>query len=649
MAVGRCLNFVKLKNTVPLGYISNRALQFAICAALSLSYAVSSAQYVSKGGRFQVDQVKGCAPFTITITNANLITTGQCQPGTNCIMTYETAGLNNVFTYTYANPGTYTLSVLYPNIGSDEIDVTVVSNIQPDFEIYSCSGDKVSVKVLDKNYEQYYINFGDGSPLVGIPSSNNQVASHNYPGSATYPISIRGKDLSAADNCSSRTENFDAIATLPVPVINTLTCLDANSVQLDFSAAPHLELRLEIATNSSSAWQPFNTLYGVSTDTAQGLQVDNNYYCFRLDAFDPCTGTHKYSNTICSQKFSAIAQSDVNQLSWLTSATGINTYNIARDNASYKNVTVQSYNDVNIVCKTDYCYQITSKYSNGSNSISLQKCITAFTNKVPTAIGDASAVVTDTQASLSWVQPPNFIPVEYKIRRSSGGGNFEIIGSSASENYDDPGYSTGNENCYQVTYQDQCDNFSVAGITICPIRLTGAMDNRNAISLSWSDYEGWTNGVKYYILEKYNQAGALVTKINTGTVTTYLDDNDAVNQVVSYRVVAHPNDIKLALSSSNTIRFTRRINLFFPTAFTPNNDQLNDRFSVNGQFIKSLELNIFDRWGNLVFSGENDASWDGTYGGKLMPESTYVWKAIGTDVAGQAFTQFGSLVLLHKK
>ncbi len=80
--------------------------------------AVSAhAQYLSRLGRFSVDEIKGCAPLTVTILDANLITTGQCTAGFPCLMTSGdgSAAQQNQFIITYTQPGTYTLSVLYQN------------------------------------------------------------------------------------------------------------------------------------------------------------------------------------------------------------------------------------------------------------------------------------------------------------------------------------------------------------------------------------------------------------------------------------------------------------------------------------------------------------------------------------------------------
>ena len=600
---------------------------------------LSQAQFTSRLGRFQVDQVKGCAPFAITITDTNLITTGECTGGKPCLMNFENAApcpanptCLNQFTYTYTTPGTFKLSVLYQSIGADDIMVTVVPNIQPAFEIYTCSSNRVSLKVTDKNYEQYFIDFGDGSAVLGIPSSNNQVASKAYAASGNYGINVHGKNLNAADNCNALAQSFTALAILPTPTINTLTALDPNSLRLDFSAAPHLQLHLEIAVNNSNTFQLFQTLYGVSSDTVTNIKLDDNYYCFRLSAYDPCTGGNNYSNIVCSQRFTVVPQNDVNQLTWITSGAGVADYSVARDKTLYATTTSSPYDDANVICKTNYCYQITTNYSNGSKSISLEKCVDAFTNKQPTPIQDASSVVSESQVALSWLQDPLFTTSSYSLYRSQNSGPFQLLATAANPAYNDGSYSTDANFCYQIVYADQCGNFSPPGAVICPIRLTGSLDKKNAIALSWTSYKGWKNGVLRYTLEKYDQNGNLLKTFLPGTDTTFVDSEvDLVNQIVYYKITATPNDPGLVASVSNVVRFIKEVNLFYPTAFTPNGDTLNDGFTVSGHYIVKMQLNIFDRWGTLIFSTDNNEPWDGTFNGKLMPETTYVWTAKVTD------------------
>ncbi len=56
--------------------------------------------------------------------------------------------------------------------------------------------------------------------------------------------------------------------------------------------------------------------------------------------------------------------------------------------------------------------------------------------------------------------------------------------------------------------------------------------------------------------------------------------------------------------------------VFAPSAFTPNNDGLNDTFLPKGDGIGEYELKIYDRWGNLIFvSNDINEGWDGTANG----------------------------------
>jgi gliding motility-associated-like protein len=103
---------------------------------------------------------------------------------------------------------------------------------------------------------------------------------------------------------------------------------------------------------------------------------------------------------------------------------------------------------------------------------------------------------------------------------------------------------------------------------------------------------------------------------------------------------------------SNKITLTKTPLIFYPTAFTPDNQGPveNEVFRVFGQFITSFEMQIFNRWGELIYSSKNiDEGWDGTFRGNDVPEGTYAFIARMKDLTGASFTQSGSVVLLRKK
>jgi gliding motility-associated-like protein len=68
-------------------------------------------------------------------------------------------------------------------------------------------------------------------------------------------------------------------------------------------------------------------------------------------------------------------------------------------------------------------------------------------------------------------------------------------------------------------------------------------------------------------------------------------------------------------------------NIYFPNAFTPNNDGRNDVFGpiIFGS-VTNYELTIYNRWGQLVYLSENAGQgWNGEMDGKPQPAGMYVW------------------------
>ncbi len=621
---------------------------------------LAAAQVTSRRGYFQVDKIKGCAPFTVNITDTNLMTTGECTAGKPCLMTFEgTAQLQNTFQHTYTTPGTYTLTVLYQSIPQDDIIITVDPNLQPNFEVYRCSSNDVVIKVVDNNYEQYIINFADGTPEVAIPFSNNAIAQHNYANAspATYNIGVRGKDSdpNAADNCTAKNEAVTTLNSIPSPSITAVTATSNTSVQLTVVATSQILHRLEIGINNGSAFQVLQNVYNTTTIDVSNLLLQSNFYCFRLSAFDPCTNSNNYSNTVCTQDFDVAFNNGVNNLTWRTATAGATTVRIERKEVASGILQVTSgvpvtppfFDDQDYDCNIEYCYQIMVSYAGGATSTSLSQCGVGKKTLTHPAVDDVTASVVNGGAQLSWTVDPLLKLSGFTIMRSSNGSSLESFAATTDVTYSDATYTTDGAYCYQVGYSDLCQNYSAPGVIVCPVRLLGTISDANVVTLNWTNYKGWKDGVRTYTVEKYNMNGGLIRTFAMALDTFLVDDQpDLANQIVAYRVVATPNTGS-GTAFSNIVTFTKKVNLTFPTAFTPNADALNDSFRVTGQYVDKMNIRIFDRWGILVFASENNEPWNGTREGLPMPESAYVWKAEIKDLAGQTFSREGTIVLIR--
>jgi gliding motility-associated-like protein len=173
------------------------------------------------------------------------------------------------------------------------------------------------------------------------------------------------------------------------------------------------------------------------------------------------------------------------------------------------------------------------------------------------------------------------------------------------------------------------------------------MDDKNAVTLTWNKYNGYKDGIATYEVHKFDKTGGIIGVYPTND-TTFVDYDPAdEEQVVIYSIVAVANEPGVDKSISNNITIEKPVRLILPTAFTPNGDGVNPLFTISGKFVSKMSIKIFDRWGVLVFSSDNNEPWDGTKGGKVMPESAYVWKAEVEDFAGNVFTKEGTVLLLR--
>jgi len=87
--------------------------------------------------------------------------------------------------------------------------------------------------------------------------------------------------------------------------------------------------------------------------------------------------------------------------------------------------------------------------------------------------------------------------------------------------------------------------------------------------------------------------------------------------------------------------------MFVPNIFTPNGDGLNDILKVKGIGIKTIELIIFDRWGEIIsISNDMDKGWDGTYKGTMCQDGSYVYKLNVLDDKNKKHTKTGHVTLM---
>lgn len=627
-----------------------------------MAWGNNYAQYSSVDGRFTVDEIKGCAPFTVKVTSTDV----NCPCDNLCLCQLWPDNVNNQnpdpsnnssenanFDFTYTEPGIYELKVQAQTWGTgvfDFIQIEVVENTVPEFELTTCTANQVNVEIQDTKFDTYEINYNDGtSPL--IVNNGQLVPTYTYASSGTKNINVRGVNVNAEDNCEkNNTKPVVILPTLQAASINGLALQSTSEAELTYSPQANTNYHLQIAINNETNFQRYlndavDPNQSVLNLNDPNLDFESNYYCFRIGTFDKCSNTYTgFSNTICSVDINAISVGNNElTLSWNSSNNSINEYVITKNtNSDYFRTPTTAFTDSNeVICNTDYCYRVIADYSlDGSIlSRSLEQCATATSTDVPSAISDISVNVADPTIELNWELPSNgnFTPTEFHLFKDGGNVPDTLINNSFIDN-------TIEQTCYQIDYTDACFNTSELSTNVCSIYL-GYQINAGTVNLAWNSYEGWGNGVNEYVIIVESNDGNI--SFTTQSTNFQLPEETTATQQIKVTIQAVANDVNLSTVNSNSIIILNSTNIQFPNAFIP--DGINNTFNVHGRYIESVDVKIYNRWGELVATvNDKEIGWDGTINGSKAIGGTYVYMAEIVDELGFTHVRSGSILLIRK-
>jgi gliding motility-associated-like protein len=99
-----------------------------------------------------------------------------------------------------------------------------------------------------------------------------------------------------------------------------------------------------------------------------------------------------------------------------------------------------------------------------------------------------------------------------------------------------------------------------------------------------------------------------------------------------------------------TIKVKDEISMYVPTAFSPDNDGINDNFTIkaHGINLDKFKLIIYNRWGEIVWE-TNDItdSWNGlSKNNKPVEAGVYKWLIIYSDINNSELSKSGNLTLI---
>lgn len=107
-------------------------------------------------------------------------------------------------------------------------------------------------------------------------------------------------------------------------------------------------------------------------------------------------------------------------------------------------------------------------------------------------------------------------------------------------------------------------------------------------------------------------------------------------------------------TESQTIIVGRGANIMTPTAFSPNNDGINDLFRASLIGFTEVSMYVYDNWGNVVYQITSDVidlgpdwGWNGIEKGNDEPKNgNYKYYVIATTIQGEVVEKTGQLMLI---
>jgi len=138
------------------------------------------------------------------------------------------------------------------------------------------------------------------------------------------------------------------------------------------------------------------------------------------------------------------------------------------------------------------------------------------------------------------------------------------------------------------------------------------------------------------------------TGLSATNVRNPVANYNSPSEGIKYKVKVL-NEAGCADSAYITIKvIAAKPQVLVPTAFTPNGDGKNDVLRPFALGMQIEHFQVYNRWGQLVFSTRTTGDgWDGRIGGQMQTNGVFTWVVKAIDDNGKSFLQKGSVTLIR--
>lgn len=585
-----------------------------------------------------------------------------------------------------AGRGVNTIRLIVENIGKcrDTLDKPIrIFAPETDFSVkdkYICLGMPMTLlnaSKSDTSIIEYRWSFGDGN----FGSGKDVI--HQYKLSGSYDVRMIARDIMNCEDTIFKPGIAivgDTIAPLPIHIRRASVIGDHRN-ELVFESYKSFDFtNYSIYKYSAGAYQKVKEI----TNPSDTVYMDNlvntldNSYCYKvrmknlclLESQLPLTQEH------CTIETKTKGLFESNEVKW-TPYIGFDSiarYEIWRSDNHDRRTYVfldsvssgtRTYLDTNFSCFVSKHYLIKAVQSGGFNEYS----------NSDTSVGTPHTINT-TKPNLAWrvtVENNDYALLEWKhdawSRHGIRGYLVEKCFADGSKSNNDQYFDAEilNLNDFKVKVNEQSYVYRMRGIDNCndttpwsnysqTILLKGYFDKAaNKPALSWNFYKEWGQGIVRYEIDRMLPNGLFETIASvSNTVNSYIDysaESGCVPHYI-YRVRAisawHAQYDTLAISTSNHAQVWPESHLFMPNAFSPDQNNINEKFGPNGQYIIKYHITIYNRWGEKLFESDNCMeAWDGTYKQERCQQDVYMYRieALGAD--NKKYNLHGTFTLLR--
>jgi gliding motility-associated-like protein len=195
-------------------------------------------------------------------------------------------------------------------------------------------------------------------------------------------------------------------------------------------------------------------------------------------------------------------------------------------------------------------------------------------------------------------------------------------------------------NTYTLTVTDACAESITDNVTVTVYPIDANFNYTFTTNQTVQFNNQTSGGISYF----WNFGDGSQDGTSTLTNPSHYYANDGTYNVMLISI----NEHGCADTTYQTVIVNPDFYFYFPNAFSPNSNGLNDYFMGYGVGITSYRMQIFDRWGEKLFETTDlHTGWDGTFKGKICPSGVYVVKF---DLAGsiqEPIERIGSVNLIR--